>query len=80
MSMQDHGGAATAIVTYRHLVSAGSLNAHNPLRVVSLCDIDAAYAAFEAKRLGVDPFVTPIAVQQWQVRKLVAIDSIRKRL
>lgn len=54
-------------ITYRHLVSAGSLNAANPLRVVSLCDIDAAYAAFEAKRLGIDPFVTPVAVQQWQV-------------
>lgn len=56
----------TPVITYRHLVSAGTLNAANPLRVVSLCDIDAAYAAFEAKRLEIDPFVTPIAVQQWQ--------------
>ncbi|CAO1629477.1 unnamed protein product [Parajaminaea phylloscopi] len=54
------------VITYRHLVSAGTLNAANPLRVVSLCDIDAAYAAFEAKRLNIDPFATPLAVQQWQ--------------
>lgn len=65
------------VITYRHLVSAGTLNASNPLRVVSLCDIDAAYAAFEAKRLGIDPFATPLGVQQWQ--GLIAISYAARK-
>lgn len=35
------------------------------MRVVSHVDIDAAYAAMEMARLGLDP-ATPLAVQQWQ--------------
>ncbi|PWN51631.1 DNA/RNA polymerase [Violaceomyces palustris] len=53
-------------VTYRHLLSSSTLNASNPLRVVAHCDVDAAYAQFEASRLGLDPKTVPIAVQQWQ--------------
>uniref|UniRef100_V5GUZ5 DNA polymerase eta n=1 Tax=Kalmanozyma brasiliensis (strain GHG001) TaxID=1365824 RepID=V5GUZ5_KALBG len=53
-------------ITYRHLLSAGTLNPTNPLRVVAHCDVDAAYAQFEASRLGLDATVVPIAVQQWQ--------------
>ncbi|GAC73333.1 protein involved in establishing cohesion between sister chromatids during DNA replication [Moesziomyces antarcticus T-34] len=52
--------------TYRHLLSAGTLNPTNPLRVIAHCDVDAAYAQFEASRLGLDATVVPIAVQQWQ--------------
>ncbi|SNX81407.1 related to DNA polymerase eta [Melanopsichium pennsylvanicum] len=54
------------IITYKHLLSAGTLNPTNPLRVVAHCDVDAAYAQFEASRLGLDATVVPIAVQQWQ--------------
>ncbi|PWN31272.1 DNA/RNA polymerase [Meira miltonrushii] len=53
------------IVTYRHLLSAGSLTPSNPLRVIAHCDVDAAYAQFEAQRLGIDSFAIPLAVQQW---------------
>ncbi|SPO19743.1 related to DNA polymerase eta [Ustilago trichophora] len=53
-------------ITYKHLLSAGTLNPTNPLRVVAHCDVDAAYAQFEASRLGLDATVVPIAVQQWQ--------------
>lgn len=53
------------VVTYRHLLSAGSLNPSNPLRVVAHVDVDSAYAQFEAKRLGIDSFKVPVAVQQW---------------
>ncbi|MCO5565299.1 hypothetical protein L7F22_018972 [Adiantum nelumboides] len=53
------------IVTYRHLLSAGSLTPSNPLRVIAHCDVDAAYAQFEAQRLGIDSFAVPLAVQQW---------------
>lgn len=53
-------------VTYRHLLSAGSLHPSNPLRVVAHCDVDAAYAQFEASRLKIDSFAVPVAVQQWQ--------------
>lgn len=53
------------IVTYRHLLSAGSLTPSNPLRVIAHCDVDAAYAQFEAQRLGIDSFSVPLAVQQW---------------
>lgn len=51
--------------TYRHLLSAGSLTPLNPLRVIAHCDVDAAYAQFEAQRLGIDSFKVPVAVQQW---------------
>ncbi|CDU23704.1 related to DNA polymerase eta [Sporisorium scitamineum] len=53
-------------ITYKHLLSAGTLNPTNPLRVLAHCDVDAAYAQFEASRLGLDATVIPIAVQQWQ--------------
>ncbi|UZJ56120.1 hypothetical protein CBS101457_005440 [Exobasidium rhododendri] len=53
------------VVTYRHLLSAGSLTPANPLRVVAHVDVDSAYAQFEAKRLGIDSFKIPVAVQQW---------------
>ena len=53
------------MVTYRHLLSAGSLNPSNPLRVIAHCDVDAAYAQFEASRLGVNSGKVPLAVQQW---------------
>ncbi len=52
-------------ITYRHILSAGSLQATNPMRVVSHLDVDAAYAQFEAARLGVDSHAVPLAVQQW---------------
>ncbi|KAJ1030514.1 hypothetical protein NDA16_001423 [Ustilago loliicola] len=48
------------------MLSAGTLNPTNPLRVIAHCDVDAAYAQFEASRLGLDATVVPIAVQQWQ--------------
>ncbi|PWZ02949.1 DNA/RNA polymerase [Testicularia cyperi] len=53
-------------ITYKHVLSAGTLNPTNPLRVIAHCDVDAAYAQFEASRLGLDATVVPIAVQQWQ--------------
>ncbi|PWN23340.1 DNA/RNA polymerase [Microstroma glucosiphilum] len=64
-------------ITFRHLVSAGSLNASNPLRVISLVDVDAAYAQFEASRLGVDSSVVPLAVQQWN--GLIAISYAARK-
>lgn len=48
----------------------------NPLRVIAHCDVDAAYAAFEAKRLGVNPFEQPLAVQQWN--GLVSFHSLKR--
>ncbi|KAL8286986.1 hypothetical protein RQP46_003992 [Phenoliferia psychrophenolica] len=51
-------------ITYRHLLGAGSGGPSNPLRCVAHIDIDAAYAAMEMARLGIDPSV-PLAVQQW---------------
>ncbi|KAK0532591.1 N-acetyltransferase eso1 [Tilletia horrida] len=59
------GLAPAPTITFRHVLSAGTLNPTNPLRVIAHCDVDAAYAAFEAKRLGIDPHKVPIAVQQW---------------
>ncbi|CAO1620665.1 unnamed protein product [Sympodiomycopsis kandeliae] len=56
---------APRTITYRHLVSAGTLNASNPLRVISLVDVDAAYAQFEARRLGI-PREVPLIAVQWQ--------------
>ncbi|CAD6926661.1 unnamed protein product [Tilletia controversa] len=64
-------------ITYRHLLSAGTLNPSNPLRVIAHCDVDAAYAAFEAKRLGIDPHKIPIAVQQWN--GLIAISYAARK-
>ena len=63
----ERGGppAPPSVVTYRHVLSAGSLNPSNPLRVIAHCDVDAAYAQFEAARLGVDSHKIPLAVQQW---------------
>lgn len=49
----------------------------NPLRVIAHCDVDAAYAAFEAKRLGVNPFEQPLAVQQWN--GLVSWNHLRRQ-
>mgnify|MGYP001573005871 CR=1 FL=1 len=46
----------------------------NPLRCIAHIDIDAAYAAMEMARLGVDP-ATPLAVQQWN--GLVRLSSPR---
>lgn len=43
----------TPLPTYRHLLAATSLTPYNPLRVIAHCDIDAAYAQFEAVRLGI---------------------------
>ena len=63
--------ADLGVVTYRHLLSAGSLTPANPLRVVAHVDVDSAYAQFEAKRLGIDSFQVPVAVQQW--KGLIAI-------
>ncbi|PWN87519.1 DNA/RNA polymerase [Acaromyces ingoldii] len=63
--------------TYRHLLSAGSLTPLNPLRVVAHCDVDAAYAQFEARRLGIDSFEIPVAVQQWS--GLIAISYAARK-
>lgn len=51
--------------TYRHLLSPTSLTPWNPLRVIAHCDIDAAYAQFEAVRTGV-PDDQPLIVIQWE--------------
>ncbi|KAK4688585.1 DNA polymerase eta, partial [Tremellales sp. Uapishka_1] len=53
------------IATYRHLLSPQALTPFNPLRVIAHCDIDAAYAQFEAVRLGI-PDDVPLAVLQWE--------------
>lgn len=50
--------------TYRHLLAATSLTPYNPLRVIAHCDIDAAYAQFEAVRLGI-PDDQPLITIQW---------------
>lgn len=60
------GPPSWPVITYKHALSAGTLNPTNPLRVIAHCDVDAAYAQFEASRLGLDATVVPIAVQQWQ--------------
>lgn len=65
-AVHSSGPPPWPIITYKHLLSAGTLNPTNPLRVVAHCDVDAAYAQFEASRLGLDATVVPIAVQQWQ--------------
>ncbi|EPQ32086.1 uncharacterized protein PFL1_00284 [Pseudozyma flocculosa PF-1] len=68
LEVQPHvnGPPPWPVITYKHLLSAGTLNPTNPLRVVAHCDVDAAYAQFEASRLGLDATKVPIAVQQWQ--------------
>ncbi|KAJ1032008.1 hypothetical protein NDA13_002384 [Ustilago tritici] len=65
-AVHSNGPPPWPTITYKHLLSAGTLNPTNPLRVVAHCDVDAAYAQFEASRLGLDAAVVPIAVQQWQ--------------
>ncbi|BGP16689.1 hypothetical protein JCM10213_000394 [Rhodosporidiobolus nylandii] len=55
---------AEATVTWRHLLGHNNAGPHNPLRVVAVADIDAAYAAMEMARLGL-PKDEPMAVQQW---------------
>ncbi|KAK4047138.1 N-acetyltransferase eso1 [Microbotryomycetes sp. JL201] len=62
----DGDGSAfqAPIVTFRHILGKGDGGAGNPLRCIAHIDIDAAYAAFEMARLGIDP-KQPLAVQQW---------------
>jgi DNA polymerase eta len=57
-------------ITYRHL-HAPPPGARNPLRVISLCDSDAFYAACEQGRLGVEPD-KPLVVRQWDA--LIAVN------
>ncbi|KAK4048261.1 N-acetyltransferase eso1 [Microbotryomycetes sp. JL221] len=65
---QDDTGSSynntTPTVTYRHILGKGDGGPGNPLRCIAHIDIDAAYAAFEMARLGIDPN-QPLAVQQW---------------
>ncbi|ORY22231.1 hypothetical protein BCR39DRAFT_551866 [Naematelia encephala] len=56
---------APAKPTYRHLLSPTAQTPSNPLRVVAHCDIDAAYAQFEAVRIG-SPDHVPLIVVQWE--------------
>lgn len=65
-AVHSNGPPPWPTITYKHLLSAGTLNPTNPLRVIAHCDVDAAYAQFEASRLCLDATVVPIAVQQWQ--------------
>ena len=58
------------VITYRHLHSH-NLGVKDPLRVISLCDTDAFYAACEQVRLGIDP-QKPLVVLQWQA--LIAVN------
>lgn len=64
------------IVTYRHLFST-SFETSNPLRVIAHCDVDAAYAQFEAKRVGLDCQSIPVAVKQWN--KLIAVNYVARK-
>lgn len=66
MQAPRSGGA-----TYRHLLSPSSFTPTNPLRVIALCDIDAAYAQFEQVRLGLSPDI-PLICAQWQ--SLIAVN------
>jgi DNA polymerase eta len=59
------------VATYRHLLSPSSLTPQNPLRVIALVDIDAAYAQFEQVRLGL-PSDRPLVCAQWQ--SLIAVN------
>ncbi|CAE6502322.1 unnamed protein product [Rhizoctonia solani] len=58
------------VLTYRHL-HGQNLSAHNPMRVIALCDSDAFYASCERVRLNVDP-EQPLVVQQWS--SLIAVN------
>ncbi|CDZ97941.1 DNA polymerase iota/DNA damage inducible protein [Phaffia rhodozyma] len=69
--MENEAYPSDQPVTYRHLLSPQTLGPSNPLRVIAHCDVDAAYAQFEAKRLDLDRSV-PIAVQQWSA--LIAVN------
>ncbi|KAM0791567.1 hypothetical protein ACM66B_006013 [Microbotryomycetes sp. NB124-2] len=60
----DGSGYEAPDVTFRHVLGKGDGGPGNPLRCVAHIDIDAAYAAFEMARLGIDP-KQPLAVQQW---------------
>ncbi|ORY32184.1 hypothetical protein BCR39DRAFT_557836 [Naematelia encephala] len=51
--------------TYRHLLSTRAASVHNPFRTIALCDIDAAYAQFEGKRINA-PRDVPLIVIQWE--------------
>ncbi|GAA5902637.1 hypothetical protein JCM6882_009339 [Rhodosporidiobolus microsporus] len=62
--------------TYRHLLGTNNAGPANPLRVVSLADVDAAYAAMEMARLGI-PEDEPCAVQQWN--GLIAVNYPARR-
>lgn len=63
------------VATYHHLLST-TFEAHNPLRVIAHCDVDAAYAQFEAARLGIDCTKHPIAVLQWSA--LIAVNYVAR--
>ncbi|KAJ7454776.1 hypothetical protein FB451DRAFT_1099682 [Mycena latifolia] len=58
-------------ITYRHLF-AHNLGVRDPLRVISLCDSDAFYAACEMVRLGIQLQDKPLVVLQWQL--LIAVN------
>lgn len=49
----------------------------NPLRVIAHCDVDAAYAQFEARRLGLNCFKEPVAVLQWN--GLIAVNYVARK-
>lgn len=61
---------------YKHLFST-SFEPENPLRVIAHCDVDAAYAQFEAARLGLDCGSVPIAVLQWN--GLIAVNYAARK-
>lgn len=61
--------------TYRHLLSS-NFEPHNPLRVIAHCDVDAAYAQFEAVRLGIDCHTVPLAVLQWT--SMIAVNYVAR--
>lgn len=63
-------------VTYRHLLST-TYETENPLRVIAHCDVDAAYAQFEASRLGIDSSSVPLAVLQW--KKIIAVNYVARK-
>lgn len=74
--MQSMGSrtARSGGATYRHLLSPSSLTPQNPLRVIALVDIDAAYAQFEQVRLGLPP-ERPLVCAQWT--SLIAVNYRR---
>ncbi|WFC98171.1 DNA-directed DNA polymerase [Malassezia yamatoensis] len=65
-----------AVPTYQNLLST-TYEAINPFRVIAHCDVDAAYAQFEASRLGVDCAKVPLAVLQWQ--GLIAVNYVARK-